>query len=344
MTTDQRLHAALTAVAEELRVTEEEHAHAHHRFIHRRELLARRRRRTHGLVAAAVAAALVLGGSAVWRELGDATSAPQPAGTEQEQPLPEELPLSVDTLAGIWLTHDSTGWLWAFHRNGTLVFANPTARGLQAYEPVAYTVTGSGIELPDDLCDWELQVNSDGTMVGQVVRVPDPPDSPCAGADQVRWYRLSPRSDHGASFVWTGSHGEDEETQALRLHAAPTDVESVGVLSRTWLQQGTGRLLAVTLGDGQAPARYRLDDAGELFSSPADVGEAVVDSAGRLLLVSTEDSPGCPAGSTAVLGDVVLRGTGGTVPPLPAPSLEVTLGAHECSLHEELGGVWVQVS
>ncbi|MCE0487672.1 hypothetical protein [Ornithinimicrobium sediminis] len=244
MTTDQRLHAALTAVAEEVRVTEEEHAHAHHRFIHRRELLARRRRRTHGLVAAAAAAALVLGGGAVCRELGDATNAPQPAGTEQEEPLPEELPLSVDTLAGIWLTHDSTGWLWAFHRNGTLTFANPTARGLQAYEPVAYTVTDSGIELPDDLCDWELQVNSDATMVGQVVRVPDPPDSPCAGedagADQVRWCRLSPRSDHGASFVWTGSTGEDEETQALRLHAAPTDVESVGVLSRTWLQQGTG--------------------------------------------------------------------------------------------------------
>lgn len=343
MTIDQALRDALGAVASEVEVTDEDLTHADHRFIHRREQLARRRRWTHGLVAAGVAAGLVVAGTLGWRELADDAPTPQPARTELA-PATEVLPLTVDTLSGIWLTHDSSGWMWSFHRNGTVSFVNPSYLDIEGSEPVAYTVTDTGIELPDDLCDWSLQVNSDGTMVGQVVRVPDPPDSPCAGAGQVSWIRLSPQSERGAGLVWTGSTGEDEEIQAARLREAPTPVESVDRISRTWLQQGTGRLLDITTPVGDGESAYVLDDEGELFTTPADVGQVKLSETGELRLTSTAASPGCPEGSTAVLGDLVLRGTSGSIPPMPAPSLEVTLRSSECSRHDDLGGIWVQVS
>ncbi|MGC5583716.1 hypothetical protein [Ornithinimicrobium sp. W1665] len=339
MNIDEALHSSLQTVAREVSVTPEQLVHAEHRFIHRREQGAVRRRWGTGLVAAAAVSGLVLAGAVGWRELQEG-AAPQPAAPGPQ--LPTELPVSVDNLAGIWLTHDASGWLWSFHRNGTVSFFNPTYQAVSDEVPVPYAVTDTGIELPDDLCDWSLQITDDGRMVGSVVPVPDS-DGGCTGGDRVSWIRLSPRSDVGAAVVYTGWR-EHENSEAARWHRSPTPVTRIELITRAWMQQGTGRLLVVTTPDGAEGGRYVLDDDGELLTSPDDVGEVAMDDAGNLVLTSSDESQGCPVGSTVFFQEPVLRGTGGTIPPNPAPALDLTPGPHECSQHAELGGIWVQVS
>ncbi|GGK69904.1 hypothetical protein [Ornithinimicrobium pekingense] len=344
MNLDEMLRSSLRTVAREVEVSEEDLAHAQHRFIHRREQLERRHHRAQGLVAAAVVGALALGGTLGWRELAERSPEPQPAGRPVVEPPATVLPTSVDSLAGIWLlTSDASGWLWSFHRDGTVSFANPSHRGLESGEPVDYSVGDGVVELPRELCDWQVRITDDGHMVGRVVRAPDPPGSPCGGVDIATWVRVSPLSEVGAGLVWTGS-GPVENAEAARWHQAPTAVESVARISRTWLQQGTGRLLSIVTPGGVDDGQYVLDDGGELFVNPDDTGTVTRDATGRLRLTSGDGSRGCPEGSSAVLGGLQLRGIAGAAPPAPAPSLEMTLESAECSLHEELGGVWVQVS
>lgn len=339
MNIDEALHSSLQTVAREVSVTPEQLVHAEHRFIHRREHGAVRRRWGTGLVAAAAVGGLVLAGAVGWRELQEG-AAPQPAAPGPQ--LPTELPVTVDNLAGVWLTHDSSGWLWSFHRNGTVSFFNPTYQAVSDAAPVPYTVTDTGIELPEDLCDFSLQITDDGRMVGRVVRATDS-GSPCTGEERGSWIRLSPRSDAGAAVVFTG-RPEHENSEAARWHHAPTPVTRVELITRAWLQQGTGRLLVVTTPEEGEAGHYVLDDDGELLTSPDDVGEVVMDDEGNLVLTSSEESQGCPAGSRVVIPEPVLRGTAGTIPPNPAPALSLTPGPHECSQHAELGGTWVQVS
>ncbi|MGD8201255.1 hypothetical protein ACQE98_11385 [Ornithinimicrobium sp. W1679] len=339
MNIEQTLRSSLQTVAREVTVTPEEQVHAEHRFVHRREQGAVRRRWGAGLVAAAAVGSLVLAGAVGWRELQQ-TATPQPAA-----PFPEpvaELPLTVDGLAGVWLTSDFSGGLWNFHRNGTVSLLDPTHRGMDVEGPVAYTLTPTGIELPEEMCDWALRLTDDGRMGGRVVRAPAS-DSPCAGVDQMSWIRLSPRSEVGAGLVWTGTTPEGN-AESARVHHSPTEVLGLPHVSRAWLQQGTGRLLVVTTPEDGDTARYVLDDDGELLTTPDDVGEVSIDASGNLVLTSSEESLGCPAGSTAVLAEPLLRGTGGTVPPAPAPALMVSSGAAGCAEHAELGGVWIRVS
>ena len=339
MNIDERLRSSLQTVAREVSVTPEELVHAEHRFVHRREQATSRRRWSTGLVATAAVGALVLAGIVGWRELQE-TAAPQPAA-----PVPEpvaELPLDVESLAGVWLTSDFSGRLWNFHRNGTVSLVDPTHRGADVEGPVPYTLTPTGIELPEEMCDWALRLTDDGRLGGQVVRTPAS-GSPCAGVDQMSWIRLSPRSEAGADLVWTGTTPEGN-TESARVHHSPTEVRGLPHVSRAWLQQGTGRLLVVTTPEDAETGRYVLDDDGELLSTPDDVGEVSIDPSGDLVLTSSEESLGCPAGSTAVLAEPVLRGTGGTIPPAPSPALMVSSGAAECAEHAELGGVWIRVS
>lgn len=181
-------------------------------------------------------------------------------------------------------------------------------------------------------------------MTGKVTSPPEAGEHRCADVQWGSWVRLSPRSEAGASLVYTGTDTAGQNAEAARMHRASTPVGSVARISRTWLQQGTGRLLTITRADGDEDARYVLDDGGELFTNPDDVGTVVLEDTGALVLTSSDDSRGCPDGSVASFPEVELRGTGGAHPPKPAPSLELAAEDAECGLHRGLGGTWVQVS
>jgi hypothetical protein len=349
MTIDQQLRESLKEVAREVPVSPAELAHAQHRIVHRREQLRARRRRAEGLVAAVTVVGLLLAGALGWRELSQEA---RPAAPVPE-PRPQVVPLSVDTLAGVWLAEDGSGSLWFLHHDGTVSWSEPGMVGVDPapdVRPVDYALTGSAIDLPDERCDWDLRITDDGRMIGRITGPPGPADRAgvaddgCTEGLWQTWVRLSPRSEAGAALGWNNPERSRQDPQSARWPPTPTAVGSVAGIARTWLQEGTGRLLAITPGDDHHEATFVLDDGGELLTDPDDVGTAVLDRDGALVLTSTTQSHGCPDGAVARFPEVVLRDVAGSYPPEVSPSLELVAVDGTCQLHQGLGGTWVQVS
>lgn len=221
-------------------------------------------------------------------------------GVADRVPAVEELPPTVDRLAGIWLMEGESLML-SFGSDGMFAFIpDGDVGGFGTYEVDGQTITFvyTGGRFCSGGFEWNASLPGDGRL--RAVNVSS--SSPCEPERQVgletTWTRVSPRSAAVEEITADVSPG------VLR----PLQPESGSILHGVWLLEGYGILLRLG-----ADGSYAIDDGGELVTDPDDVGTFEVDGESRTLtFTSGADSRTCAEDdawvwTNAELGEGVLR-------------------------------------
>ncbi len=187
--TQDRLHHALRALDREVQVTEEDIAHAQHRFVHRRAQRVHRRRSVTALAAAVVA--VTLGSAVLFQNLNDSSVEPAPgdAALEQTPSTGQTSSLTADDLAGFYVMTDGNGWLWEFHADGTAGWEKPLINS--SYEETEFTIADEVLSTSG--CDWRVTLTPDDTLTGVIAEEEERASSDCnAPVGEVwEWIRIS---------------------------------------------------------------------------------------------------------------------------------------------------------
>lgn len=354
MTLEDTLRTAMREIADDVEVRPTELSSAE-------ELLAERVRghrppRRGAWLAAAAAAVLVAGVPAASYLLAPEEGAPTaPAGTPAPEPTDgpttddsgatPTVPVTPESLAGVWLTYDSIGWLWEFGPEGTVTIRNPDGAVGEDVTPHEFTVVPAHwdgiavLRMPPSQCDLAVEITENGILRGTVLRTgEEDPDLAVGERCSLRsgaslgMIRLSPVSRFAAGLEWDPDG---------RSTVEPQPVSEPSTLARVWLQEGTGRVIELTRAPDGEDLTYRLADAGGLLLGAADEGTARLEG-DTLVLVS--DGTGCPAGALTVLSQPRTWGVG-RPPPGPLAGLEVAVsGSPGCAAHADLTGMWLAVS
>ena len=211
----------------------------------------------------------------------------QPAGTPATT---EPIPVTSETLAGIWRVEDpptAGGLLHQIGADGSFVF---DPNGLLDTDPWGigtYELNGTEviITVTNGACpDWAFNVD-DIPEDGRVLATHLAGCHDNAG-DPWNLTRLSPISASASAIV-------EPVTVLDPVEISPAIVEGI------WLREGTGQLASFT-SDG----RYSVDDGGLLGIDPDDIGHYEID--GDTFVLSTDGTGSCPAGTTVTWTDAIL--------------------------------------
>lgn len=274
-----------------------------HRRQRRRSL--QRKAETYVLIGALLIVGTVLSIS-VLRHVTDGHTRPaaapgiSPGGVADRVPAVEELPPTVDRLAGIWLMEGGSLML-RFGSDGTFAFIpDGDVGGFGTYEVDGQTITFvyTGGRFCSGGFEWNASLLGDGRL--RAVNVSS--SSPCEPERQVgletTWTQVSPRSAAVEKIT------ADVSSEVFR----PLPPGSRSILHGIWLLEGSGILLRLG-----ADGSYDIDDGGELVTDPDDVGTFEVDGeSSTLTFTSGADSRTCAEDdiwvwTSAELGEGVLR-------------------------------------
>lgn len=331
--TQDRLHHALLALDREVQVTEEDLAHAQHRFVHRLAQRVRRRRSVTALAAAV--AAVTLGSAMVLQNLNDPSAEPAPgdAALEQTPSTGQTSSLTADDLAGFYVMTDGNGWLWEFHADGTAGWEKPLINS--SYEETEFTIEDE--VLSTNGCAWRVTLTPDDTLTGVIAVEEEGASSDChAPVGEVwEWIRISPQPELRSASRFEGLTASD-----------PLSLSAPNISGLWWKEDGQVLLITGT----DLNLDYRLDDDGHLLTAPDDVGDVVLDhpAQGDLSFLPDTQSGGsvdrgCPVSATGTMTDVSLAARRQLVWPTTVKTMTVESTPGSCSAHEDLAGVWIQV-
>ncbi len=327
---DDVIRAELTSEAQAVDVSETDLLHARHRYGRRLADERRRRRRRSTLTAAAALTGLVAGGALLAQALlpTDAGAPAASPGSTVDAPL---LPVTPDTLRGVWKM-DGGGWLWVYGADGSGSVFNPAIPFSTRDADAPYRVIPRGIEQMG--CRWDVDIRSTGDM-----RIRPWADRDCSWYDPteeepggwVHLTRLSPATPGSTVLGWSADPSPDGERRDV----------GVPELRGSWVKEGSGELLMVV--DEGGDLTYSLDDDGDIVTAPDVTGRLELDPP-QLVLRSSSGSAVCDPGTTVLLEHpVVWTSHVEGVPSDEAMELTVT-GFSGCEQLDELGGTWIRIS
>ncbi|MGH2682991.1 MAG: hypothetical protein ACRDIX_07135 [Actinomycetota bacterium] len=260
-----------------------------HRGQRRRSL--RRKAEVYALVGALVVVGAALGIGAL-RYLSDGQPRPgrapnvSPEGTDQSPTPVEELPPTVDRLAGIWLIRPDGDLLLRLGRDGSFAFIpDGYVGGFGTYEVMGQTITFTytGGRFCSGMFTWEAGLPEDGRLRAVNIRSTSPCEPERQVGRETNWTRVSP---------WSDAAGQITAERSPPLAHEPR-IPSESLIQGVWLLEERGVLLR--LGGGS----YALDGGGELVTVPDDQGTFEVDSAtGVFSFTSGPNSRTCAEGDS----------------------------------------------
>ncbi len=210
--------------------------------------------------------------------------------TSVEPTITEPIPVTAETLAGIWQVEDpptSGGLLHQIGADGSFRFdpyglLDTDPWGIGTYElngtEVIITVTNGACP------DWAFNVDD----IPEDGRVLATHGAGCHDNAGVPWNltRLSPISRSASTIV-----------EPVTVSDAPVELSTE--IEGIWLREGTGQLASFT-SDG----RYSVDDGGLLGVDPDDTGHYEID--GDTFVLSTDGTGSCAAGTTVTWTAAIL--------------------------------------
>ncbi len=222
----------------------------------------------------------------------EAPSATQPAGSPatSEPATSEPIPVTPETLAGIWQVEDPPTSGQLLHQIGAdgsfrfdpygLLDTDPWGIGTYELDGTEVIITVTNGACPD----WAFNVDD----IPEDGRVLATHGAGCHDNAGEPWNltRLSPISPSASAIV--------EPVSVLD----PVEL-STEIVEGIWLREGTGQLASFT-SDG----RYSFDDGGLLGVDPDDIGSYEID--GDTFVLSTDGSGSCAAGTTVTWTDAIL--------------------------------------
>lgn len=219
----------------------------------------------------------------------------QPAGSPATT---EAIPVTSETLAGIWRVEDppTPGILHQIGADGSFVFDMEGVLDTDPWGTGTYELDGTEviISVTNGACsDWAFRVDDipeDGRVLATYSR------SGCHVRAGEPWNltRLSPIAPSASAIV-----------EPVTVSDAPVELSTANV-EGIWLREGTGQLASFT-SDG----RYSVDDGGLLGVDPDDTGHYEID--GDTFVLSTDGTGSCTAATTvtwtaAILDSVTFPG------------------------------------
>jgi hypothetical protein len=254
-------------------------------------------------------------------------SAAQPAGSPATT---EPIPVTPETLAGIWRVEDppTPGILNQIGADGSFVFDMEGVLDTDPFGTGTYELNGTEliISVTNGACsDWAFRVDDipeDGRVLATYSR------SGCHVNAGEPWNltRLSPMSPSASAIV------EPITVSDAPVELSPTIVEGI------WLREGTGQLASFT-SDG----RYSVDDGGLLGVDPDDTGHYEID--GDTFVLSTDGTGSCAAATTATWTAAILDAVKFTEDDaLNTRRLRLTAPDNECVGWTSGEQTWLRVS
>ena len=243
---------------------------------------------------------------------------------------PEPIPVTSETLAGIWRVEDppTAGILHQIGADGSFVFDMEGVLDTDPWGIGTYELDGTEviISVTNGACsDWAFNVDDipeDGRVLATYSR------SGCHVLAGEPWNltRLSPISPSASAIV-----------EPVTVSDTPVEL-STEIVEGIWLREGTGQLASFT-SDG----RYSVDDGGLLGVDPDDTGHYEID--GDTFVLSTDGTGSCAAGTTVTWTAAILDAV--TFPEhdsLYIRRLRLTAPDNECVGWTSGEQTWLQVS
>jgi len=248
-------------------------------------------------------------------------------GEDADAAAGDAIPVTEETLAGIWIVDGWPGILNQIGADGLFVFDFDGEIDSSPFGVGTYDLEGREviISVANGACsDWAFHVDDipqDGSVTATYSR------AGCHVAAGEPWNltRLSPISA-AASVV----------AEPLSVFDGPPHV-TASLLSGIWLREGTGQLASFT-----ADGAYSVDDGGLLGVASDDTGTFEVD--GDTVVMSSTGGASCAAGSTATWSDSVLDSVKFAEDELYEWRWRLTTSDHECVGWSAGDQTWLRVS
>ena len=254
------------------------------------------------------------------------TIAATPTGPTTTEPIP----VTSETLAGIWRVEDPPvpGLLNQIGADGSFVFDMQGFLDTDPYGTGTYELDGTEliISVTNGACsDWAFRVDDipeDGRVLATYSR------SGCHVLAGEPWNltRLSPIAPSASAIV-----------EPVAVSDAPVELSTANV-EGIWLREGTGQLASFT-SDGT----YSVDDGGLLGVDPDDTGHYEID--GDAFVLSTDGTGSCAAGTTVTWTAAILDSVTFTEDDeLDTQRLRMTASDNECVGWTSGKQTWLRVS
>jgi hypothetical protein len=250
----------------------------------------------------------------------------QPAGSPATT---EPIPVTSETLAGIWRVEDppTPGVLNQIGADGSFVFDMEGLLDTDPFGTGTYELDGTEliISVTNGACsDWAFRVDDipeDGRVLATYSR------SGCHVGAGEPWNltRLSPIAPSASAIV-----------EPVTVSDAPVELSTANV-EGIWLREGTGQLASFT-SDG----RYSVDDGGLLGVDPDDTGHYEID--GDTFVLSTDGTGSCAAATTVTWTAAILDEVKFTDDALYTRRLRLTAPDNECVGWTSGEQTWLRVS
>ncbi len=251
--------------------------------------------------------------------------------TSVEPTIIEPIPVTSETLAGIWRVEDPPvpGILNQIGADGSFVFDMEGVLDTDPFGTGTYELDGTEliISVTNGACsDWAFRVDDipeDGRVLATYSR------SGCHVRAGEPWNltRLSPIAPSASAIV-----------EPVTVSDAPVEQLSTANVEGIWLREGTGQLASFT-SDG----RYSVDDGGLLGVDPDDTGHYEID--GDTFVLSTDGTGSCAAGTTVTWTAAILDSVTFPEDDLPyTRRLRLTAPDNECVGWTSGEQTWFRVS
>jgi hypothetical protein len=251
------------------------------------------------------------------------------AATPTSPATTEPIPVTSETLAGIWRVEDppTPGILNQIGADGSFVFDMNGVLDTDPFGTGTYELDRAEliISVTNGACsDWAFRVDDipeDGRVLATYSR------SGCHVRAGEPWNltRLSPISPSASAIV-----------EPVTVSDAPVEL-STAIVEGIWLREGTGQLASFT-SDG----RYSVDDGGLLGVDPDDTGHYEID--GDTFVLSTDGSGSCAAGTIVTWTAAILDSVTFPDDELDTRRLRLTAPDNECVGWTSGEQTWLLVS
>lgn len=263
-------------------------------------------RRRWAVAGVAAAAALVVVGGVLWRN-GQESSAPVPAST----PTATQPALFDPAIVGLWRLAPAEPWLWNLTADGRIAWSSTAQGYIRPGTSTTRVVARAGdvydLIAPDG-CRTRMQFSLTGTdaVEGRILE-----DSCTPGSEP---------SDE--AFELARVSGRDTASAPLQpAHpaGAAQQVDDINTIAGTWVEPGSGTLLAIGSSLGDGTVEYLVDDGGDGPASPDQTGTVTMARSGATVPTPTaKPTVGCAPVFTEVTSTratmTTVSGAGGCFP------------------------------